>query len=61
MKYAQSIVKEVGIVAHSVGVLEPRDMTRHHVRMTRGDGQSMAMDEIWPEVGVKVGAKSQNG
>ncbi|MCT4556414.1 MAG: FMN-binding glutamate synthase family protein [Pelagimonas sp.] len=46
--YAKSIIKEVETVAHSVGVGEPRQMRRHHVRVVRDDGSSAQMSEMYP-------------
>ncbi len=47
--YAKAIIKEVEIIAHSVGVSTPRDIERTHVRIMQPDGQSMPMDELHPE------------
>jgi glutamate synthase domain-containing protein 2 len=44
--YATGIVKEVETIAHSVGVLEPRRMTRAHVRIVGDDGRSVRMDKF---------------
>lgn len=46
--YAKGIIKEVEVIAHSVGVTEPRQIQRKHVRMTRGDGRSTLLSEIYP-------------
>jgi len=43
-KYAESIVKEVEVIAHSVGVSEPRQMKRSHVRIVQADGSSVPLD-----------------
>ena len=42
--YAKSIVKEVETIAHSVGVTEPRQMRRRHVRIVQADGTSVPLD-----------------
>ena len=42
--YAQNLVKEVEIIAHSVGVSEPRQMRRRHVRIMGENGRSVRMD-----------------
>lgn len=49
-KYAQEIVHEVEIIAHSVGVSEPRLMRRRHVRIVQSDGRSVPMNEIMPSI-----------
>lgn len=45
--YAKSIVKEVEVIAHSVGVSEPRKLRRHHVRLVQPDGSSVPMDKMY--------------
>ncbi len=46
--YARGIVGEVEIIAHSVGVDEPRQMRREHVRIVQDNGRSVAMDALYP-------------
>ncbi len=46
--YAKCLTKEVETIAHSVGVPEPRQMRRKHVRIVQADGTSKPMDEIFP-------------
>lgn len=48
--YIQNLVKEVGIIAHSCGVNEPRQLRRYHARMVTDNGKSIALNELWPEV-----------
>ena len=45
-QYAQSIIKEVEVIAHSVGVTEPRQMKRSHVRIVQADGSSVPLDVL---------------
>ena len=47
-RYASEIVHEVETIAHSVGVSEPRQMRRRHVRIMQADGRSVPMNEILP-------------
>jgi glutamate synthase domain-containing protein 2 len=51
--YIQNLVKEVGIIAHSCGVNEPRQLRRYHARMVTDNGISIALNELWPEVEPK--------
>ncbi|MDA7429764.1 FMN-binding glutamate synthase family protein [Primorskyibacter aestuariivivens] len=44
-RYAKQIIKEVEIIAHSVGVAEPRLMRRAHVRIMQDNGQSVPMND----------------
>lgn len=46
--YATNMMKEVGIIAHSCGVPEPRGLKRHHVRVVQPNGFSSALDELHP-------------
>jgi glutamate synthase domain-containing protein 2 len=47
--YARNMMKEVGIIAHSCGVPEPRRLRRFHARVVMADGQSRPLDELYPE------------
>jgi len=46
--YAHSVIHEVEIIARSVGVAEPRQMRRRHVRIVQPDGSSRPMHQIFP-------------
>lgn len=48
-RYAKSIVKEVETIAHSVGVAEPRQLKRQHVRMVQDTGNSIPLDVLYPD------------
>jgi len=47
-KYAKAIIKEVETIAHSVGVTEPRQIKRSHVRIVQEDGSSKRLSELFP-------------
>ncbi|WP_420396706.1 FMN-binding glutamate synthase family protein [Nioella sp.] len=47
-RYAKGIIKEVETIAHSVGVTEPRQLRRRHVRLVMADGTSRPMHEVFP-------------
>ena len=47
--YAQSINKEIEIIARSVGVAEPRLMRRRHVRIVQPDGSSIPLNQLHPD------------
>lgn len=51
--FVEQMREEVGIIAHSVGVKNPREMKRHHVRIVCEDGRSRPLDELYPAVGVQ--------
>lgn len=48
--YARSVIGEVETIAHSVGVAEPRQMRRRHVRIVCDDGTSVQMNDLYPSV-----------
>jgi len=46
--YIQNLVHEVGIISHSCGVNEPRELKRYHARMVVESGRSVPLDELFP-------------
>ncbi|WP_353473820.1 FMN-binding glutamate synthase family protein [Salipiger sp. H15] len=46
--YAKAVIKEVETIAHSVGVSEPRQMRRRHVRIVQADGSSIPFSKLRP-------------
>lgn len=46
--YAQNICHEVGVIAHSCGVHEPRKLKRRHARIVTATGKSVPLDELYP-------------
>lgn len=46
--YAKEMIHEVEIIAHSVGVSEPRQMRRMHVRIVQPDGTSIPLSTLYP-------------
>lgn len=55
--YAKNMKKEVGIIAHSCGVPEPRLLKRYHARIVLDNGRSVSMDELFPEPEAVVAAE----
>ena len=47
--YVKNMVYEVGVIAHSCGVREPRELQRMHARMVTASGRSVPLDEIYGE------------
>lgn len=47
MNYVNNMIHEVGIIAHSCGVKEPRELRRFHARVVQEDGQSIPLDELY--------------
>jgi glutamate synthase domain-containing protein 2 len=48
--YAETMKKEVGMIAHSCGVSEPRQLQRSHCRVVMESGRSVSLDTIFPNV-----------
>ena len=48
--YVNQITKAVETIAHSCGVLEPRQLGREHVRIVQQNGQSVQMSTLYPTV-----------
>ena len=47
--YARNMVYEVGTIAHSCGVREPRQLKRFHARVVTGNGLSIPLSELHPD------------
>jgi glutamate synthase domain-containing protein 2 len=52
-RYATKMQKELGTIAHSCGVVEPRLLRRMHCRIVQEDGMSVALDELYPSAEVR--------
>ena len=48
--YGAKLEKEVGVIAHSCGVSNPRALRRYHCRIVQADGRSIPMNELYPDV-----------
>ncbi len=49
-RYSENMRKEIGIIAHSCGVTEPRRLRRFQCRVVQGDGRSSPLNELYPDV-----------
>ena len=45
--YVKNMVYEVGVIAHSCGVNEPRQLRRFHARMVTESGRSIAVEDLY--------------
>ena len=52
-RYAKLMHYELGIIAHSCGVHEPRLLKRYHCRIVQENGRSLPLDELYPPVEVQ--------
>ncbi len=48
--YIRHMHHEVGVIAHSCGVKEPRELKRCHVRIVCPDTRTIGLDELYPDV-----------
>ena len=48
-RYAQQMNYELGVIAHSCGVPEPRRLKRYHCRVVTENGRSVPLNELYPE------------
>ena len=49
-QYSKNMRKEIGIIAHSCGVREPRGLKRFHCRVVQGNGRSIPLNELFPDI-----------
>jgi glutamate synthase domain-containing protein 2 len=46
--YTRNMNKEVEMIAHACGLKHPRELRREHVRIVQPNGQSMALNMLYP-------------
>ncbi|MDH5777665.1 MAG: glutamate synthase-related protein, partial [Gammaproteobacteria bacterium] len=46
-QYAKAMHHEVGVIAHSCGVREPRQLRRFHARKVLENGNSISLEELY--------------
>ena len=51
-QYSETMRKEIGTIAHSCGVAEPRLLRRYHCRIVQDDGRSIPLSELYPDAEV---------
>ena len=47
--YIKNIVYEVGVISHSCGAREPRELTRENARIVMEAGRSVPLNELYPD------------
>lgn len=52
--FVKNMKKEVGIIAHSCGVVEPRKLNRSHAELINERGIPMPMSEVYPLPDIKT-------
>lgn len=51
--YAKELEHNVGMIAHSCGVKQPRALTRSHMRVLEDSGRTRLYSDIYPDVSVE--------
>ena len=51
--FVKNMNYEVGVLAHSCGVREPRELKRFHARVVTENGRSIPLDEMYPPVSAE--------
>lgn len=46
--YVRNLTREVGVIAHSCGVAEPRQLRRYHARVVTAGGRSTSFADLYP-------------
>jgi glutamate synthase domain-containing protein 2 len=47
--YVRRVNYEVGVISHSCGVREPRELTRRHARIVTNSGISISLADLYPD------------
>jgi glutamate synthase domain-containing protein 2 len=55
-RYAESMHREIGVIAHSCGVPEPRRLRRYHCRIVMETGRSIPLNELYPDAAARQAA-----
>lgn len=50
MHYANNLIKEVGVIAHSCGVSDPRLLNRNHVQIINETGMPEPVTDLYPNI-----------
>jgi glutamate synthase domain-containing protein 2 len=48
--YAERMQEEIGMIAHSCGVREPRQLRRRHCRIVVDDGRAVLLSDLYPSI-----------
>ena len=51
--YIKNICYEVGVLAHSCGVRNPRELNRQHARIVQENGKSILLQDLYPDLTTK--------
>jgi len=51
--YVKNLEQEVGMICHSCGVSDPRELKRYHLRIVSEHGTSISLADVYPEPPLK--------
>jgi glutamate synthase domain-containing protein 2 len=57
--YVKNMVYEVGTIAHSCGVRNPRELRRFHARIVQPNGVTAALNDLYPDIPPRAPASTQ--
>lgn len=57
--YVKNMVYEVGTIAHSCGVRNPRELRRFHARIVQPNGVTAALNDLYPDIPPRAPAPTQ--
>src|SRR3990167_8271166 len=52
--YVRRVNYEIGVMCHSCGVHEPRELTRNHARVVTSTGVSVSLAKLYPDIETRV-------
>ncbi|VAW75588.1 Ferredoxin-dependent glutamate synthase [hydrothermal vent metagenome] len=58
--YVRNIVHEIGVIAHSCGVREPRELMRFHARIVTQNGQSLSLNDMYSDHALRAMLKRKD-
>jgi glutamate synthase domain-containing protein 2 len=59
-QFAKNLTYEVGVIAHSCGVHEPRQLERFHCRQVMEGGRTRPMSELFPPIETSISQPAQS-
>ncbi len=59
--YVKNMVYEIGVLAHSCGVREPRELKRFHARIVTESGRSLSLEDMYSDCARRAMIKRQGG
>ncbi len=59
--YVKNMVYEIGVISHSCGVREPRELKRFHARIVAENGRSLSLEDLYSDHAMRATLKRQGG